>query len=200
MKYPNLAALVLAAGSSSRLGQPKQLLPFRGTTLLEYAIKCVQSATSEVYVVLGANAPLIQSNTNLNGAQVLVNEQWNSGMGSSIAIGMQHLLKQATAHTHVLISVCDQPYLTSNHLLSLCDQHYHTQNDITASYYSDCAGVPAVFSQRLFSDLADLKGDKGAGSIIASGKYTVGQVSFSQGEIDIDTPDDWNKIAASQVK
>src|ERR1035438_3469407 len=108
------ASILLAAGSSSRLGKPKQLLHFDGETLLRRTARlAIEADCSPNIVVLGAFADELKPQLDGLDTKILVNENWAEGMGSSMALAVNWLLQQPTAPAAILILVCDQPNLPS---------------------------------------------------------------------------------------
>lgn len=104
---------MLAAGASSRLGKPKQLLPYKGTTLLKHAVQLAVDATLKpIVVVKGANADLLNKEIEESQATIVMNAAWEEGMASSIRIGLQKMLELEPAINSVIMMVCDQPYVT----------------------------------------------------------------------------------------
>jgi len=172
---------------------PKQLLPYRGTTLLAHCLKqAFQSEINNILLVLGAYADdinkVIEHPKNLS---VLINSGWKEGMASSIRLGISNLLEKETPPETVLFMTCDQPFVTSAHLNHLYDTHISTGIQVVASRYSNSAGIPALFSKEIFDELLCLEGDAGAKKIIQKEPSRVSYVDCESGEIDIDTPPDW---------
>ena len=180
----------MAAGSSSRLGQPKQLLPFQGYTLVEYSFQTAQNLSDNCFVVIGANIKEIQSQVNIASKHVFQHLNWKDGMGSSIAFGLQNILTNQPDLENILLLLCDQPFITPKLLLELKDSHFNSNKSITASSYGDSFGVPAIFSRKHFEELLELVGNKGAKKIISGHKEQTQFVKFPKGNIDIDTIDD----------
>jgi len=181
----NISALILAAGASTRLGQPKQLVSYNGELLLERTLRIVQQANvQDIYVVLGAHAEQIEAATRLRGATVLRNEAWQAGMASSIRTGIAAL---PVTTQQALILTCDQPAVTADHLTALLTvaSNYNTT---AASEYAGRRGTPAVFPESAFSELLQLQGDTGARDLLQH-KNTVA-LPLPDGEWDIDTPED----------
>src|SRR5690606_15980682 len=142
MKY---SAIILAAGTSSRLGSPKQLLQFNGDSLLNHAIKAAKQANAtETVVVLGAAAEVLKDEIKDKDVTVLVNTQFTEGMASSIRCGVQYL--EDKTH-HILLMVCDQPHVNAAHISALVEKQQATGAKITASFYADRKGVPALFDK-----------------------------------------------------
>ena len=180
------AALILAAGASTRLGQPKQLVRLGEETLLERTIRIANEAGCEpIVVVLGANKEEIEAVVSLGSIHVVHNEGWQEGMASSIRAGLRDLAIGMTEG--VLVMACDQPGVTVEHLRALLGV-----NGLASSGYAGRRGVPAVFPRDLFSELMHLQGDAGARDLLQHETVTV--VELPGGEVDIDTPEDLEKL------
>ena len=191
-----VAAIVLAAGGSRRLGQPKQLLLLNGQTLIARALRVASEAgAAPVLAVLGAQHELISGSIGASGAVVVINEDWQQGISTSINAGIEALAEYDPASQGVLLLGCDQPRLKVNHLRELI-RVFHAQNGeaIAASAYAGIQGVPAIFPRIAFSGLLALRGDKGARALIVSPPCAVVAVPFEGGEIDIDSPQDLAQI------
>jgi molybdenum cofactor cytidylyltransferase len=172
------AAVILAAGASIRLGEPKQLVTLAGRCLLERAVDIAKDAGCHpVVVVLGANAAQIQAECSLASAQIVINDAWSEGMATSIHSGIAAL---ADAEATILMT-CDQPTVTSRHLrqlIALCEEAP------VASSYAGRLGIPACFPAGYFRALLQLEGDAGARRMLESAQ----SVELPGGELDIDTP------------
>jgi molybdenum cofactor cytidylyltransferase len=182
-------AILLAAGASTRLGQPKQLLVHQGETLIERAIRlAAEAGASPVFAVLGARFELVSATILLNRAIKVVNDNWEQGIASSIHAGLRAL---DTAAPGALILTCDQPRLTAAHLRALLDAFAaQSEPGIVASAYAGALGVPAVFPRSMFADLLALRGDKGARSLFVKPLSPLIAIEFDGGEMDIDLPGD----------
>ena len=194
-------ALILAAGESSRFGQPKQLLPFRGKTLLRTIINAAcEAGCSPVVVVIGSNDEKIHPE--LAHAKVIEvrNANWQRGIGSSIRSGVQALIDHAPDVEAILLLVCDQPAVNARVIEDLIATHETTKKEIVASSYADTVGVPALFHRSLFERLLSLGDEAGAKSIILQNPERVAQFAFPEGAIDIDTWEDWEKCKSSSHK
>lgn len=186
-----VGAIVLAAGGSSRLGTPKQLLTFCGETLVRRAAKAaLESVCDRVVVVVGNHAQQIRQEMSDLPVLVVENEDWRSGISSSIRTG----LEQISSPDGVVITLCDQPFMTAAVLNELIDAHRETGSAIVASTYATTRGVPAFFAPELFNELAALTKDEGARRIIASHPEKVATVEFPRGAIDIDTLEDRERL------
>lgn len=181
-----IGAIVLAAGGSSRLGTPKQLVIFRGETLVRRAAKAALSVCDRVVVVVGNHVQQMRQEIGDLPVSVVENENWQSGISSSIRAGLERISSQ----DGVVITLCDQPFMTAGVLNELITTHRKTGRAIVASTYGATRGVPAFFAPEIFTELASLTKDEGARRIIASHPEKVATVEFPQGAIDIDTPAD----------
>jgi molybdenum cofactor cytidylyltransferase len=190
-----VAAIVLAAGASRRLGQPKQLLRLGGETLLERAIRmAAESGATPVFVILGAHSEQIRAAVPLNQlphAIPVLNSAWAQGMASSIHTALRPLSIVAPQAEGALILTCDQPRLTAAHLRALL-QAFDAQPApaIVASAYAGVLGIPAVFPRQVFANLRALRGDKGARALLLQPPCPLISLPFPGGEIDIDLPAD----------
>jgi len=190
-----IAAIVLAAGASTRFGSPKQLLKIGQSTLLANAIKAATVAGCHpVVVVLGANSSLIRPY--LDDMDVLIeeNKDWEKGMGSSIACGMGRLAEENPLAEGVVLLVCDQPFLSKTTIQKLMGRWEGPDKKIVASEYGDTIGVPALFPKKLFPELLNCQGAGGAKELIMSHFKEVKLVQFKAGEIDIDQKSDLDRL------
>ncbi|HEY1985759.1 MAG TPA: nucleotidyltransferase family protein [Terracidiphilus sp.] len=187
----SVAAIILAAGASRRLGQPKQLLLYRGETLLSRAIRlALEAGASPVFAVIGANSETVKASIP-SAAVAVVNNQWEQGIASSIHAGLHELNGTVPGISGALLMGCDQPRLSACHLhLQLDTFNAREQPAIVASTYAGVNGIPAVFPRAAFPDLLALRGDRGARALIAKPPCPVVFVALEGGEIDIDLPKD----------
>lgn len=193
----SVAAIVLAAGASRRLGQPKQLLMHGGETLLEHAIRlATESGAAPVFAVLGANFELIFASVPLMEISIpLINDRWEQGVSTSIHTGLKALDAVARQADAALILSCDQPRLNSGHLHLLIETFAaQAEPSIVASAYAGVVGIPAIFPREAFSQLRKLRGDKGARAILKRPPCPLISVSFFGGEVDIDQPEDLGQL------
>ncbi len=185
-------AIILAAGASNRLGQPKQLLKYRGKTLLEHALRAAREAgASPVLAMLGAHFAPICAMIPFDDAIPVLNDHWEKGISSSIHAGLSELEVRAPDASGALVMSCDQPHLTAKHLRALLKAFMGQPTpSIVASAYSGVRGVPAIFPRSVFSELLALRGDKGARSLLVEPSCPVIALPFPGGELDIDLPAD----------
>jgi molybdenum cofactor cytidylyltransferase len=184
-----VGAVVLAAGASRRLGQPKQLLPVAGESLVRRTARlALEVGCAPVVVVLGFEAERVGAALAGLHVATVVNAKWSSGMGSSLACGVAAARRARPEMDALLVLVCDQPRLSSGYLRRLLAVHASGLAVVTASAYSGRAGVPAVFSAGLFEELERIEGDRGARELIA--RHGAQTVDWSGGAWDIDWPED----------
>jgi molybdenum cofactor cytidylyltransferase len=190
-----IAAVILAAGGSSRFGRPKQLLPFHGKTLVRAVIDAAREAgCSPVVVVVGNSCEKLHRELAHSNVIKVRNANWQRGIGSSIRSGVQALRDHAPDVEATFLLVCDQPAVNARLLERLIATHVATKKDIVAASYADTVGVPAFFDRSLFEDLLSLGDEAGAKSIILQNPERVAQLAFPEGAIDIDTREDWETL------
>ena len=186
--------ILLAAGRSERMGQPKQLLDIKGVTMIQHTINVIQkcSRIRHLVVVLGFQANRIQNLVSKNRILIVENMNWNEGMGSSLRAGLRKALEIIPAADDLLITVCDQPLLNTEVLENLIDQHRPAH--ITAASYGDAFGTPALFDRRFLPDLLSLPDQSGARKLFEKYPQLLRKVPFPGGEFDLDTWDDYEKF------
>ena len=187
-----IGLILLAAGGSSRLGHPKQLLPYRGRTLLRHAAEtALASVCRPIVAVLGAQADHLRPE--MAGLEVLIveNPGWEEGMGSSIRTGLAALEMSAPDVSGVLLMLCDQPLLSPKALDALVRSHLDTGSPLVASEYGGTRGVPAFFSRALFPKLRALKDAQGARAVIAAHASEMVALPLPAGIWDVDTAADY---------
>lgn len=196
----NTGIILLAAGNSSRMGSPKQLLNYQGKTLLEQIIDTALEVfdKNKVIVVLGAHHHEISSAIKDKNILKSINEKWESGMASSIQSGLKTLLTSFTEMERCFISVCDQPYLKKEVFLEMQRLSHDSSKEIIVAKYADTLGVPALFSKKYFEKLMNLEGEQGAKKIIQQNMEDVETFTFEEGAIDIDTPSDYENLKTKE--
>lgn len=184
----NPHVIVLAAGASTRLGQPKQLAKVGGKPALH---RVVTSATAlaghAVTVVVGAQASELTRLLAHSPASVVVNRHWEEGMASSIRCGLAALSPASEA---VLILLGDQVAVTADDLKRLANAWNGDDGTIAAATYGQQVGVPAIFPRAYFSELAELRGDQGARRLLERNSHRLVRVPMPNASIDLDTPED----------
>ena len=196
-----VGAVILAAGSSSRMGSPKQTLQFKGESLLRRAAQAAISAGCyPVIVVTGAHSDL--SRRELEGLDVreVLNTSWETGMASSVRAGIEGLISTDRDADAAVLLLCDQPHVTAEVISDLVGAHRATGSIVVASLYGGSFGVPALFSRTLFDELARLEGAAGAKQVIKRHAAEAHFLPFPGGEVDVDTPDDFSRLTAQGVE
>lgn len=187
--------VILAAGSSSRMGKPKQLLGYKHSTLLLHAVdQSLPLPDAAIIVVTGASHKLVEEQLAGKHVTIRYNAEWENGMGSSIRTGVMALISIHTFLEAILIIVCDQPFLTTAILSGLVDGYRSTGRGIVASAYQDTIGTPVLFAAKYFDGLMHLEGEEGAKKIIHKNMDDMATRPFPLGGIDIDTQEDYLKL------
>jgi molybdenum cofactor cytidylyltransferase len=191
-----ISVLILAAGSSSRLGQPKQLVEFERQTLIERITHTALSVSEEVLVVLGANIDMIKPKLEAfsDRISIIENTNWNEGMGTSISLGVENLAPKSDG---ILILLADQPFISQVLLQKIMQTFAEKKCPIVASNYGGQLGVPILFDKSFFSELKNLKGEQGAKSFLKNYVEKITSIEFKEGLIDIDTPQDLLKLKST---
>ena len=183
--------VILAAGSSSRFGDIKQLSSYEGKTFIRHAVSVGKMITDKMIVVLGANAEKIKKEIEDPDTNIVFNKDWQEGIASSIRSGLFALLEIDHDTRAVIFLLCDQPFVSASLLNELISKFTKTKKKIIASTYQGTVGTPALFEKRFFADLLELKGQSGAKKIIEQNRDETITVSFPLGYFDIDTKEDY---------
>jgi molybdenum cofactor cytidylyltransferase len=220
---PNLAVAILAAGASSRMGQPKQLLLFRGKALVQHAVEiAVATGCTAIYLVVNPEEQSAirqafkqsqdRSNDKSNDEEehhrfpvdvsaddvaLLVNESFTDGISTSIRLATT-IVSAKPEIDGIMFLNCDQPFLTAADLLRLIG--CYAEGKIIASSFAGTIGSPAIFHRDFFNDLLQLAGDVGAQSIIKQQREHVVVCEMTEAQFDVDTPDDYKALLAKSEK
>jgi molybdenum cofactor cytidylyltransferase len=188
----SIGAIILAAGESSRLGRPKQLLTFRGETLVGRAVRAaVESGCDPVVVVTGKLDEAIRDALRSSSALVVTNPGWQRGLGTSIHRGMQEI---ADSVDSLVILASDQPFVDASVIRALISAQEESARPIAACKYANTLGVPALFARSCFETLLALPAAAGAKSLLASRAEELVAIEFELGAVDIDTPEDLGRL------
>jgi molybdenum cofactor cytidylyltransferase len=191
----SVAAVVLAAGGSTRFGKPKQFALFGGKTFIRRVVAAaIEAGCAPVVVVTGDDSAQITSELTRFTVTIAMNPHWQSGLGSSIVVGIRHAMNLAPDVDAVALLTCDQPFVTAAVLMRLIQLRLTSGKPIVACAYAETIGIPALFDRSCFPDLLRLKGDSGAKGIILARPQDVASFDFPAGEIDIDTAADYEKL------
>jgi molybdenum cofactor cytidylyltransferase len=192
MTTGSLHVLVLAAGASVRLGQPKQLVRVAGRPMLHSVVsQATAIAGHAVTVVLGAHAAELTRLLQHSGVSVIVNRNWEEGMASSIRFGVASLPPACDA---VLMLLCDQVAVTADDLRRLVSAWRGEDGVVAAARYGGTVGVPAIFPRWCFSELSQLRGDNGAKSILERYRDRLAHVAMPNAALDLDTAEDLARV------
>lgn len=201
MSEKGIGIIVLAAGASSRMGEPKQRLVFEGETLLARAVRAaLETGCRPVVVVLGAEASVLLEEIAVTGAHVVVNQSWAEGMSSSLRCGLRVLEESANEETAAaaVVMLCDQPFVTGDVIGRLVDAYLKERPLLVASVYEASGertcGVPALFSRALFPELSALRGASGARRVIARHKAEATLIEVPEAAFDVDTPGNYQAL------
>lgn len=179
------------------MGRPKQLLRYQGESLIRRAADAaVDSLCHHVVVVVGNEAQRMRAELAGLPVAVIENANWNAGMSSSIRAGMEELLNEDL--DAVVLTLCDQPYVTAEILNDLIFTHFKTGAPIVASSYEAIQGAPAFFTRELFPELTALTADEGARLVILKHPHSVATITFPQGAFDVDTPEEYGAILGNR--
>jgi molybdenum cofactor cytidylyltransferase len=190
-----IGIILLAAGSSSRMGRPKQLLPIGGEPLLVRSVKAaVGSKAHELVVVLGSNYKSHREVIAGFSIEIIENQEWQKGMGNSLKKGLSHLIDKNDSLNAVIVLVCDQPYLSSDIINKLIEEFVQTKSKIVVSIYAGIIGVPALFDFSMFEKILQLGDEQGAKKLIQQQRANVKAVEFPKGIIDLDFPEDYESL------
>jgi len=193
--------VILAAGSSSRMGRPKQTLSYRGESLLRRVARAALGAGCRpVVVVTGAAAELSRRELEGLGVREVFNQRWETGMASSVRAGVEALLNADPDAAAAVLLLCDQPHVTAEVISGLVAAHRANGSPVVASVYGGSFGVPALFARALFAELARLEGAAGAKRVIKRHAAEAHFLPFPGGEVDVDTPDDFSRLTAEGVE
>jgi molybdenum cofactor cytidylyltransferase len=194
---PMNGIIILAAGGASRLGKPKQLLAYRDKTLLKNLVdEAIRSETGPVWVVLGTEKARVAAGSaqeimTCGTPLVLINEEWQEGMASSIRKGLSGILKTCPELDAVILAVSDQPFVSASLFRDLTTHKQGTAKGIIACAYKDTLGTPVLFDRKYFPQLLELEGQEGAKKLISQYSEDVSHYPFDLGEIDLDRPEDY---------
>ncbi len=192
-----VAAIILAAGAGTRMGRLKQLLVCRGKTLVQHSIDQAAAAGFDpVVVVVGSESHILRDSIAGQRIQIVQNERWQTGMGSSLAEGMRALFKSGKTPDAVAILVVDQPLIEPKHLAGMRELLARGEGAIVAARYSGTLGVPALFKREFFPALLSLPPEAGARTLLRSADSRVVEFPLPEAAVDIDTPEDFERFTS----
>jgi molybdenum cofactor cytidylyltransferase len=190
-KFNNIAAIILAAGSSSRLGQSKQLVQSEGVPLLlKTTLAALDAGIPNIIVVLGAHHQPHKELIAHLPVEIVLNEDWELGMGRSLKTGLLHLRQSHPQANAAMILVCDQPRLSAHHLNRMMTVYFQKPCTAVASAYDETTGVPVLFDHTFFPELLKIDDASGARTILRQMTGRIEKVDWPEGKFDVDSPDD----------
>jgi molybdenum cofactor cytidylyltransferase len=190
--------VILAAGNSSRLGEPKQLLRYEDKTLIRRVSEAAASVANTVLVVVtGSDAGQIIAELESLSYSPAHNAEWSTGMASSVRCGLSKLLSVNPNIESVILAVSDQPFVKTTLFETLIAKANETGAGIVASAYEDTLGTPVLFKKKYFDALLSLAGTEGAKKLLKKFENDVTSVPFPSGAFDIDTQQDYQKLLNS---
>ena len=192
-------AVVLAAGASTRMGEPKQLLRLDGRTLLRRTVDTLLASPAwPVVVVLGAHMESIQPEVARLPVLIVENREWAEGLASSIRTGVSVLEAFSLSLEAALLVLCDQPNLSPDAITRLIEAHHRTGKSIVAARYAGHPGPPALFARSHFHELMELRGAGGARPLLARHAELLATVDLPELATDLDTPADYHTFLANE--
>ena len=191
----NIAAVVLAAGSSSRMGAPKQLLRIGSNTLLRRSVEqAMPSAARATYVVVGASAEHMRDELRELPVELVENTRFAEGIGTSISAAIHAIERAPSPFDAVVLLTCDQPHVSAASIDALIAEHARSAAPLVASAYAGTLGVPALFARGYFAALRELPPNEGAKEILIRNRNAVVTVQFELAAVDLDTPTDYERF------
>ena len=194
-----ISGLVLGAGASQRFGPPKQLLPYRGTTMLGWVVDQAQRATGldEVVVVLGRAADQLRNQVDFGAARVVENPVFGEGCSSSYRAGIGAINPKSAA---IMIILGDRPGVTPEIIDRLANEWRAQDAPIALCSYQGRKGHPMIFAQSMFAELVGLHGDKAAWKLVDANASAVQEVGFATPyPDDINTSEDFERLATANT-
>ena len=186
-----ITAAILAAGTSSRLGQPKQLLKIDGQTLIRRTARAALDADIARVLIIVAHSShgeAVADELRDLAVEIVVNSQWREGMASSVRAAVA----ASRGADALLLTPCDLPRLSSAHLRALIEKFERETAPIVASRYNQTLGAPLIIARELWPELRELRGDVGARRVIM--RHEANFIEWPDGAFDVDTREDWANL------
>jgi molybdenum cofactor cytidylyltransferase len=191
----NIEVMIMAAGASRRLGQPKQFIKYKEDTLIRRIVKeSIKSKIGNITVVTGYHHEEIKNEIIDLNVNIFYNEEWEEGLGASIRNGLKHILNKHSDTNAILLTMVDQPFVDATHLKKLVNAYDPSRPMIIASAYTGTFGVPVLVDSFYFDMLKELQGDEGGKKIFVNYLKNIVEIPFIEGAIDIDEKKDLNTL------
>ena len=188
----NVGIVILAAGASTRMGRPKQLLPLNGQPLLLHSVdEALSTSVSDVVVVLGSDPDTYRDLLETYPVKLVVNDAWRGGIGSSVKAGLMAIRERVRNLDAALFLVGDQPAIRFEYLCRMINMYHNSSVNLIASGYGETYGVPALFGSEFFDEILQLDDADGAKRVLRNHEHLVTILECPEGAIDIDTPQDY---------
>jgi molybdenum cofactor cytidylyltransferase len=185
--------IILAAGSSSRMGELKQLMMYKNKTFIQHIVgEAIKANLDPVICVTGYQSVRIKDSVSRMEVTVVYNSHWREGMGTGISAGVRQVMLSDV--DSVILAVSDQPYVSSDLFRTMLEMKAQSGKAIIASSYAGTLGTPVLFSKDYFDRLESLNGNQGAKNIVKLNLPDVCPVEFEQGSVDIDTKQDYEGL------
>jgi molybdenum cofactor cytidylyltransferase len=198
VKTSKYGIVILAAGASTRMGCPKQLLDYRGIPLLRHAAEAALASCCErVIVVLGCRAAQLREVLTGLPVTIIENPAWEGGMGTSIRAGVT--VVQNEGLEGVILGLADQPLIDAGIFDTLIHTHHESGQPIVTSEYAGTVGVPVFFAREYFPDLLSLEPSQGCKGVILKNTARAVRLTCPDAEMDVDTPEDYNRVRSSTL-
>lgn len=183
--------ILLAAGASIRMGQPKQLIPIAGQPLVVRAVEAMLATPLwPIVVVVGAHAEKIRPLLARYPVLTIENPAWSEGMASSLRTGIATVQQFSRGVDAALIALCDQPAFSAHAVEMLLDAARRSQADVVASHYNNRLGSPVIFRRNRFGALIALTGDEGGRALLNDAAHPAVAVDLPELGLDLDRPED----------
>lgn len=194
-KKTDIEVLIMAAGASRRLGEPKQFVKYKGETLMRRIAKeAIKANVGNITVVTGSKHEEVASEISDLPIDVFYNKEWEEGLGASIRNGLKYILDKLPATNAILLTMVDQPFVDATHLKKLVNAYDAARPMIIASAYTATFGVPVLIDSYYFEMMKELKGDEGGKKIFVNYLRNIVEIPFIEGAIDIDEKEDLNTL------
>ena len=191
----SIAAIILAAGSGSRMGLTKQLLKIDGRSLVNRTAQAaIDAGLRPIIVITGADGDSVAGELVNLSLTIAHNQNWKNGIGTSIRRGISTLLATYPQVDAATILLCDQPRLTLDVLRNLISAYLASDKSIAACEYGNTVGPPCCFDHKIFAELSQIPDSDGAKKVLLRNPARLVRIFWPDGAEDVDTPDDWRRI------
>ncbi len=194
-EHPRVAAVILAAGSSTRMGRNKLLLDLGGETLVRRAARAALGAgVDQVVVVLGHEEPRVRAELDGLACTPIVNPDHAEGAGTSVRTGVRHVAAAADA---IVVVLADMPFVTTEMIATLVERYRDTRAPLVVSHYGDVQAPPTLYDRALFDELLAIPGERCAKQVVRRHEQVAVVVAWPESALrDIDVPADYEGARA----